>query len=107
MRETINKAKFIGKTIVRKFIAMSLVMSMGFYGASLRTNAQSDNSTSDSSSSTFSQPPQDEDLSPNNSDDDFSCCFDIFCFFPLVIFTLLKVIYMGHQSLCQTSSRDK
>ena len=107
MRETINKANFIGKTIVRKFIAMSLVMSMGFYGASLRTNAQSDNSVSDFSSSTFSQPPQDEDLSPNNSDDDFSCCFNFFCFFPAVILTIFRILTGGAQSFGSTSSKDK
>ncbi len=106
MRETINKAKFTGKTIVRKFIAMSLVISIGFYGVSLGANAQSGDSGSDSSYSTSSQPPQGGDLSQNGSDD-FSCCFNFFCFFPAVILTIFRILAGGAQRFAPTSSKDK
>lgn len=107
MRKNINKAKFIGKTIIRKFIAMSLVISMGFCGVSLEANAQSDNVGSDFSRSTSSQPLQEDYISQDISYDSFSCLFNFFCFFPAVILTIFRILTGGAQSFGSTSSKDK
>ena len=107
MRKNINKAKFIGKTIIKKFIAISLMISMGFYGVSLEANAQSDNVGSDFSRSTSSQPLQEDYISQDISYDSFSCLFNFFCCVPVVFFTIFRVIADVSQRFAPTSSKDK
>ncbi len=113
MIENINKAKFIGKSILRKFVAMGLAVSIGCFGANFCVNAQSDSGfsieqTTDSSSPsiTSNQSTQEDYLAPT-IDDVYSCCFNFFCFIPVVFLTIFRIMADIAQGFSPSSKMDK
>ncbi len=106
MRENIIKAKFIGKNIFRKIVAISLAVSIGCFGANFCANAQVSGDFSAKQTIVSAQSAQERELSQNDSDD-FSCLFNFFCCIPVVFLTIFRVVADVAQRLGPASNKDK
>lgn len=91
MRENIIKAKFIGKTVLRKIVAISLVVSIGCFGANFCDNTQVSGGFFTKQTVVSAQSAQERELSQNDSDD-FSCLLNFFCCIPIVFLTIFKIM---------------